>query len=188
MSIVDRYHFTLEQYDRMISGGVFSDEGQRVEFLRGEIVPMSPIGVPHARVVNYLTRWSTQVTSPDEVVVSVQNPILVPPSESAPEPDVVWLRPTQCDGHPRPEDVFLVIEVADSTIRLDTVVKAAIYAEGGIQDYWVVDISSRVVHVYRHIAEQRKYVNITMSRPGDMLSPLAFPQTQLDVEQMFAVL
>jgi Uma2 family endonuclease len=182
------YRFTLEQYERMIDGGVFVEDGQRVEFLRGEIVPMSPIGVPHARIVNYLTRWSASATSPDEVVISVQNPILVPPNDSAPEPDLAWVRPSSGEYHPRPDDIFLIIEVADSTIRLDTVVKAAIYAEAGIEDYWVVDISSRVVHVHRRIAEGRKYSTINMSRPGDVLRPLAFPQAELDVERMFAIL
>jgi Uma2 family endonuclease len=186
-SLVDRYHFTLEQYDRMISAGVFAEDEQRVEFLRGEIVPMSPIGTPHWRIVNYLNRWSTTVTSPEEVEVSVQNPVFIPPSESAPEPDLAWLRAKKYDDQAQPEDVLLIIEVAESTIRLDTVVKAAIYAEGGIADYWVVDIPSRVVHTFRHIV-QNKYLNINMARPGELLSPLAFPEAQLDIERMFGIL
>jgi Uma2 family endonuclease len=136
---------------------------------------------------NYLTRWSTSVTSPEEVEVSVQNPVFVPQSNSAPEPDLAWLRAKKYEDHATPEDVFLVIEVAESTIRLDTVVKAAIYAEGGITDYWVVDIASRVVHVHRQIA-QSKYLSISMSRLGDKLSPLAFPQAELDIERLFAIL
>lgn len=179
--------FTLGEYERMMNAEVFAEDERRVEFLRGEIVPMSPIGVPHARIVNYLNRWSMEVTLPDDVVISVQNPILVPPSISAPEPDVVWVKPTDSDRHPLPEDIHLVIEVADSTIRIDTIVKAGIYAEGGIQDYWVVDLSSRVVHVHRDIVQNR-YLNIHMARPGDRLSPLAFPQAELDIERMFNIL
>jgi Uma2 family endonuclease len=179
--------FTLDEYERMMNAEVFVEDQRRVEFLRGEIVPMSPIGVPHARIVNFLNRWSTEVTSPEDVVVSVQNPILVPPSTSAPEPDVVWVKPTDSDRHPLPEDIFLVIEVADTTMRIDTIVKAAIYAEGGILDYWVVDLSSRVVHIYRDVV-QGKYLSINMARPGDRLSPLAFPQAELDIERMFNIL
>jgi Uma2 family endonuclease len=148
---------------------------------------MSPIGAPHWRLVNFLTRWSTSVTSPDEVEISVQNPVFVPHTESAPEPDLAWLRAKKYERQVTPEDVLLIIEVAETTVRLDTVVKAAIYAEGGIQDYWVVDVSSQVVHVYRDIV-QSKYLNINMARRGDLLSPLAFPQAELDIERMFAIL
>ena len=100
---------------------------------------------------------------------------------------LAWLRAKKYEDHATPEDVFLVIEVAESTIRLDTVVKAAIYAEGGITDYWVVDIASRVVHVHRQIA-QSKYLSISMSRLGEKLSPLAFRQAELDIERLFAIL
>jgi Uma2 family endonuclease len=184
MSTVTR--FSLKQYERMIEGGVFEDD-RRLEFLRGEIVPMSPIGIPHARIVNYLTRWSINSTSRDEVEVSVQNPILVPPNDSAPEPDLAWIRPQQYTRHPTPADIFLVIEVSDTTLTRDTIDKASIYAEGGIADYWVVDLPSRVVHVHRDPLADR-YATITMVRPGEQLSPLTFSKAVLDIGQMFRTL
>ena len=178
--------FTLEQYEKMMDAGVFAGADQRrTELLRGEIVPMSPIGTPHWRMVNILTRWSANVTSEDEVEISVQNPITVPPSDSAPEPDLAWLKAKPYTEHVRPEDVLLVIEVADTTLRFDTSDKAAIYAEGKIADYWVVDLVSEVVHVHRDPIDGQ-YRTITMARQDDELSPLACPDAVLKVGEAFA--
>lgn len=182
MNIVSR--FSVAQYERMIEAGVFVDDERRLELLRGEIVPMSPIGVPHAKIVNFLTRWSISVTQPEQVEVSVQNPVLMPLSESVPEPDLAWLRPTNSPRHPLPEDIYLIVEVADSTMQRDAVDKAEIYAESGVSEYWVVDIAQRVVHVYRDVIASR-FASITMFRSGDLLSPLAFPNGVLEISAMF---
>ena len=180
--------FTLEQYEKMMDAGVFAGPDQRrLELIRGEIVPMSPIGTPHWRMVNILNRWSAKVTSEDDVEISVQNPITVPPNDSAPEPDIAWLKAKPYTSHVRPEDILLVIEVADSTVRFDTVEKAAIYAEGGIKDYWVVDLASEVVHVHRDPIDGQ-YRTITMARKDDEILPLEYPQAVLNVGEAFGKL
>lgn len=186
MSVITQ--FTLDQYQRMIEAGVFDEaEYRRLELLRGEIVPMSPIGVPHFRMVNILNRWSTSSTSSDEAEVSVQNPIFVPPNHSAPEPDLAWLRAKDYTGYPLPEDVLLVIEVADTTLRKDTDVKAAIYAEGGVVDYWVVDLVGEVVLVHRD-PRDGQYRAITTAHGDDEISPLSHPSAVLNVGETFAKL
>lgn len=180
--------FTLQQYEKMMDAGVFAGpDERRMELIRGEIIPMSPIGTPHWRMVNVLNRWSANVTSEDDVENSIQNPITIPPNDSAPEPDVAWLRAKQYTEHVRPDDVLLVIEVADSTLRFDTTDKAAIYAEGKIEDYWVVDLVSEVIHVHRDPIDGQ-YRTINMARKDDELSPLAFPDAVLKVGDAFAKL
>ena len=186
MSVLTK--FTLEQYEKMMEAGVFDgSEHGRLEFLRGEIVPMSPIGVPHARMVNILTHWSVKKVDENEVLVSVQNPILLPPNDSAPEPDLAWVRVNKSDRHPQPNDIFLIIEVADTTLRLDTTTKATLYAEGGITDYWVIDLISEVVHVHRDPIDGQ-YRTITMARKDDEVSPLAYPEAVLNVGEAFSKL
>ena len=186
MSVVTK--FTLQQYEKMMDAGVFAGpDERRLELLRGEIVPMSPIGTPHWRMVNVLTRWSANVTSEQDVEISIQNPITIPPNDSAPEPDVTWLKAKQYTEHVRPDDVLLVIEVADSTLRFDTTDKAAIYAEGKIKDYWVVDLVSEVIHVHRDPIDGQ-YRTITMARKGEELSPLACPAAVFNVGDTFAKL
>lgn len=185
MSIVTR--FTLTQYERMVEAGVFSEEERRFELLRGEIVPMSPIGVPHWRTVNFLNRWSVDNTDAQQIEVSVQNPIGLPGSDSAPEPDIAWLRAKAYTAYARPAEVLLVIEVADTTMQKDTVLKAALYAEAKIADYWVVDLAGQVVHVHRD-PRQGRYATITMARVGASLSPLCAPEANLDLAAMFGQL
>jgi len=109
--------FTVKEYDRMSESGVLAD-GERVELIRGEIIKMSPIGRRHAACVIRLSDVFTRKLG-DRILLSVQNPLALD-NTSKPEPDVVLLkRKSDCyeSGLPQPADVFLLIEVADSTVE-----------------------------------------------------------------------
>jgi Uma2 family endonuclease len=144
-----RRQFTLEQYHQMIAMGVLP-EGDRVELIDGEILEMAAIGSKHSAQVNRLNRLLSQELD-DDVLVSIQNPIELGP-RSEPEPDVVLLR-WRADyyesSHPQASDVYLVIEVSDSTIDFDRTVKALLYARSGIVEYWLVNLAIAAIEVYR---------------------------------------
>ena len=171
---------TLAEYDRMIQSGVF-DHGKRrrLEFIRGEIREMTPIGSPHEEVVDRLNRWSVKNLPEERVRVRVQNSIGLPELESAPEPDIAWVAErTYWRGRPTAADVLLVVEVADSSLSYDRGEKADLYAQAGIVDYWVVSIPGREIEVHRDPQDGR-YRSLETYRGEDEIRPLAMPELTL---------
>ena len=144
-----RHPITAEEYLRMGEAGVFAPDA-RLELIEGEIIDMAPIGPPHAGIVARLNRWFVE-RAQGRAVVFPQNPI-VASQLSVPQPDLLLLHPRADDytrAHPRPADVFLAVEVADSTLRFDMRTKMPLYARCGFPEAWVVDVAARVVHVHR---------------------------------------
>ena len=178
MSTIAR--LTLEEYDRMIQRGVFDQRKQRrLEFIRGEIRDMTPIGSPHEEVVARLTEWSIGSLPEEEARVRVQSSIGLPELESAPEPDVAWVAPrSYWSGRPTAADVLLVIEVAQSSLSYDRGDKAELYAEAGIADYWVVNLPERTIEVRREPTADG-YQSVVTYRGDDDVRPLAMPNLLL---------
>jgi len=173
-------HLTLAEYDRMIERGVFDQRRcSRLEFIRGEIREMTPIGSLHEVVVDELTEWSIQNLPPGRAWVRVQNSIGLPSLESAPEPDLAWVaRRDYSRSRPTAEDVLLVIEVAESSLPYDCGEKAELYAAAGIADYWVVNLLERRVEVRRDPAGGR-YRMLHTCTGDEELRPLAVPEVVL---------
>ena len=169
--------FSLAEYDRIVETGAL--DRRRLELIRGEIRDMAPIGSPHEHAVDVLTRWSTRSVSEEQACIRVQNSIGLVELESVPEPDFAWVSPrSYAQGRPQSSDVFLVIEISDSSLSYDRGDKAAMYAEAGIADYWVVNLRDRVVEVYRD-PQSDGYRNVTVYRDNDEVRPLAFPEAAL---------
>lgn len=178
--------FSINEYERMINAGVFDTRrGHHIELIRGELREMFPINFDHATIVDYLTRWSVQSVSADRATVRIQQPISCPDDEAVPQPDVSWIKPIKRRPWPLPEDVLLLIEVADSSLVADQTEKAAIYAEAGIADYWIVNIPDECVEVRRD-PSPTGYRNTTTYRSGQQVHPLNFPAVKLNVEELFA--
>ena len=177
---------TLAMYDRMIAAGVFDPaEAHRVELIGGDLQMMSPIGDRHADAVAFLTRWSSQQADPSRMLVWVQNPLAIPGSESAPQPDIAWVTLRRyADRRPLPEEVSLLIEVADTSLEFDTSVKASLYAAAGIADYWVVDLVSRAVIVFRE-PRSGSYESRSTHRGDQLVRPLARPEAALSPAELF---
>ena len=111
----------LTQYAKTLAEAEGWDEDTRVELLDGEVVWMSPINDPHAGCVNRLNRLFSRRYTDDVALVSVQNPIRID-SYDEPQPDVALLRPRADDyatATPTPTDTLLLVEVSDSTLRID---------------------------------------------------------------------
>lgn len=144
--------FTVDEYHRLAEAGVLTED-DRVELLDGRIITMSPIGSAHLHCVNRLVDLFAErlyTLSPRRACLSVQNPVRLS-LHSEPEPDVVLLRPDASqDRTPIPDDVLLVVEVADTTLAYDRTVKQKHYAAAGIPEYWVVDLNAETVIVHRN--------------------------------------
>ena len=174
---VPRRLFTVDEYYEMARVGILKPD-ERVELLDGEIVRMDPIGSPHAWCVKRLTRVFAR--SEDRFIVSVQDPLRLN-DHSEPEPDIVLLQfDTPEDRHPEPQDVLLVIEVADSSIRMDRRRKLAMYSRAGIFEYWIVDLNAGRIEVYRDPARSR-YRSVTLLGRGEAVSPICALDLVVDV-------
>ena len=173
-------HLTLAQYDRMIAAGVFDQrQRRRLEFIHGEIRDMNPIGSRHEEIVDRLAAWSFAHVPEDKVRVRIQSSIGLPATHSAPEPDVVWVvQRDYSGGRPVAENVLLVIEVAESSLAVDTGEKADLYAAAGIPDYWVVDVAGERIEVRREPVSGR-YQSVSTFSGGDDLRPLRMPEVSL---------
>ncbi|MBO1437039.1 Uma2 family endonuclease [Meiothermus sp. CFH 77666] len=176
------HRFTLEQWHRMREAGILTED-ERLEFVDGQVVEMSPVNRPHASCVKRLLQaFSLQLG--DRVIVSVQDPLLVGTDEFY--PDVVLLKPRPDFYHDKDasaEDALLVVEVADTSLATDQGLKASKYAAGGVVEYWVVDLNGARVWVYRE-PKNGVYTRIQALEGSAYLTPLALPSVQLTVEQV----
>jgi Uma2 family endonuclease len=180
--------FTVAEYERMAEVGILGPH-ERVELIRGEIVEMSPIGARHIAFVTNLTHLLVR-SFDRRARVSVQSPVVVA-DDSMPQPDLVLLRLRQ-PSHPpykvaraTRDDVQLLVEVAESALRYDRIVKLRLYAEVGVPEYWIVDCEAEAVEVYRDPAAPgyRSVEHITGDRA---VSPLAYPDVALRLADIFA--
>jgi len=180
---LNTFRLNISQYHQMSEAGIFS-ENDKVELINGEIIEMSPIGRRHTACVNRLNSVFSQLLG-KKVIVAVQNPILLN-NLSEPEPDIALLKPRTDfyeSGHPQPQDIFLLIEVADSSLEYDRDVKIPLYASSGITEVWLVDIYQQVIIVYRYPSENGYRDIQTLSR-GEKLSISAFPENNLFVDDI----
>jgi len=175
MSTIAR--LSLTEYDRIIEAGVFERRGRRrLEFIRGELREMNPIGSQHETIVDRLTEWSFESLPKGAVWVRVQNSIGLPGLDSAPEPDLVWVaRRDYSHGRPNANDVLLIIEVAESSLAFDSGEKADLYAAAGIPEYWVVDVVGQSIE-FRRDPVDGCYRNLRTYSHDDELRPLRMPQ------------
>jgi Uma2 family endonuclease len=179
-----RYRFCVDDYHRMAEAGILNEDSA-VELIEGEIVQMSPIGAPHLWCVATLTQLLAPAVMGD-AIVSVQNPIRID-EHSEPEPDIALVLPSAAahrDRPPSPEDVLLVIEVADSSLRYDREVKVPLYSRAGIPEVWLIDLTSNTV--FRYVEPRTgTYRRVELYQQGDVLSPSALPSETISVGDLF---
>jgi Uma2 family endonuclease len=182
-SDLPRRRFTVDEYYEMARAGILCAD-ERVELLEGEIIEMAPIGDPHVGCVIRSGKVLT-IRLGDRADVSIQNPVRLT-SGSEPVPDIAVLRP-RSDGYSLakalPDDVHLLIEVSDTTLRYDRGRKLAVYAASGIPEVWIVDLNGARILIFRH-PEGRSYAEEIVVKRGGTLSPLAFPDLVLQAEEI----
>jgi Uma2 family endonuclease len=179
------YKFTTEEYQLMGKAGILHPEA-RVELINGEIIVMSPTGLKHSVVINRLTRFL--VKKIDEAgIVSVQNPFRIP-DYSEPQPDILILRPRDdfyANKFPIPEDILLLIEVADSSLRYDQTIKLSLYAEHRIPEYWIVNLERDILEIYRQ-PQNKSYLKQTLiDNPQVTFAPIAFPEITMTLKDIY---
>jgi Uma2 family endonuclease len=179
-----RRKFTVQQYHKMVDSGILT-ENDRVELIGGEIIEISPIGTKHTACVNRLVNLLVQLLG-KMVIVAAQNPVNLN-YNSEPQPDVVLLKPRDDfyeNAHPQPEDIFLLIEVADSTVIYDREEKIPLYAQANITEFWLVDINAQVVEVYQQLTAAG-YQQMQKFTSGQTLSILGFPDINITINEIF---
>ncbi len=172
--------FDVDEYLEMVKAGVLLKE-DRIELIDGKIIVMAPIGDSHV----FGTDWLTMILAPlfaGLAIVRIGGPIYLN-DRSAPQPDVTVVRifHTVEEAHSRPDDVYFVIEVADSSLAYDTGAKLARYAAAGIPEVWVANLRIREVTAYADPSGS-EYSSATTYRSGDSISPRAFPDVAVTIE------
>ncbi len=177
---VTRRKFDVAEYYRLAEAGILHED-DRVELIEGEIVRMVPIGSEHGGAVNRLTYALIRAVG-DRGVVTVQNPLRLS-DLSEPQPDLLLARPRDdfySARHPLPEDVLLLVEVSNSSLRYDREVKLPLYARHGIPEVWILDLAARAVEVHRRPAGEG-YAEVSRAAPGDVIEPPSLPGLRVPV-------
>jgi len=183
MNLLDIRLLTVQEYHRMAEIGIF-DEDERVELLAGQIVKMPAKGTAHGAAVKR-TEKLLENRLGNRVLVRLQDPVRLN-DYSEPEPDIAVVVPDPLyyeDHHPTPSEVYLIIEVADTTLRTDCGIKATLYAQSGIADYWVLDVNNRQLHVFREPSQDGYQSRVILGDDGS-ISPLQFPDISFMVGEM----
>ena len=179
--------FTREEYHKMSSLGFF--EGCRTLLLDGVVFEVRRQGNWHSVTLGLVENALLSVFLRGRYWIRSQCPLDLPDGRSEPKPDIAVAPGIPDDYTAHPSTALLVIEVADSSLRLDRR-KAHAYASAGVEDYWIIDIAGHHVEVYRHpVAHPRepmghRYDRIEVLRPGETISPLAAPQATVAVADL----
>jgi Uma2 family endonuclease len=184
--------WTIAEYHQLVATGILDDK--RVELLEGIIVDMPPEGMPHAVYCTESVQYLRDLLG-NRATVREAHPITLP-NDSEPEPDIAIVRaPSRqyLDHHPYPADIFWLIEYANSTLKKDLNDKKRVYAEAGIEEYWVVNLHASELIVFRDLSIPQgggsvndTYQSETIFATGN-ISPLSFPDLQINVSKLFTI-
>lgn len=160
--------FTVAEYYKMAEVGILAPDA-RVELINGEIIEMSPIKSNHA---GHVRRFSTLLNEIllRKVIIDSQNPLHIN-AYSEPQPDIMvlkWSPDFYTSRHPKPEDVYLLIEVADSSLRYDRETKLPLYAQAGVTEVWIVNLKKRCIEQY-HQPKNDKYALHEVAQEEEVL-------------------
>jgi Uma2 family endonuclease len=180
-----RRRFTVEEFEAMVRTGILGQD-ERLELIYGEILEMSPVENPHGACVANLTERLI-LGLRQRAVVWTQGSVRVE-RHSMPQPDIALLRRRSYIRRgtgPSTADMMLVVEVADTSLRYDRLVKQRLYAEAGVPEYWIVDVNGEGLEVYREPGPGGYRQVQRVPREGT-IAPLAFADVVLAVADIFA--
>lgn len=184
-SLPHKHLITVDEYYRMAEVGLLAPDA-RVELIEGEIIDMPPIGMDHAGVVNLLNHLFVLALD-KRAVVQPQAGVRLD-LRSEPQPDLAILAPRDDfyrGKHPEPEDVLLLVEASDSTLRYDRDVKMPLYARHGIPELWIVDLQHNEVHFFRR-PHAGQYLDHTVIREPCTARLAGLPGVVVDLSGLFA--
>lgn len=180
--------FSISEYHKIGENGILKDE--HVELIEGVIIEMSPKGTKHSAIVSKLSTPFYELVLQDKVLLRVQDPVVLS-NDTEPEPDLALVKPpvdAYMEQHPHSDDVWLLIEVSDTTLERDREIKLPIYAVSCIPEVWIVNLVEDIIEVYREpilLADGTGIYKIQMSFvEGDEVSPQAFPDTKIAIGEI----
>lgn len=175
--------WTVEDYHQMLAAGILAE--RHVELLNGEIVEMTPEGEVHAYASDEAGEYLIYLLG-TRAKVRQAKPITLPQSNSEPEPDISIVQRRGRDyqeHHPYPENIFWLIEYSDSSLSKDLDVKIKVYAAAGIIEYWVINLQTKQLIVFRSPTIEGYQSQITLTQ-GE-INPLAFPMLAVSITRLF---
>ena len=188
MTLATAKRFTITEYHRLADLDFFTED-DRVELIKGEIIKMAAKGKAHSVCNTRLYRELFKLLE-EKATIRGQEPIII--NDSEPEPDLTIVKNTPDDyflNHPIPSDIFLIIEVADSSLKYDQEVKLSLYAEAGISDYWIFNLI--VYHLecysepYQDLQGKFGYRHKSIILPNESVKLPSFPELILDLTKVF---
>jgi Uma2 family endonuclease len=183
---IARRKFTTKEYHRMAEAGILQPD-ERVELIEGDVVEMAPIRSRHAACVMRLSSLINRRAG-DIALVNPQNPVFLR-EHSEPQPDISILRPREdfyATGHPRPDDILLVVEISDTTLEYDRGRKVPLYARANVPEVWLVDLNDARIEVYRE-PEIGGYRQVSVITGDQLLSPQSLPQLSVTPREILGV-
>ena len=175
--------FTVDEYYRMLEVGILRED-DRVELIQGEILPMSPKSILHVAGVRRASKKLEKLLG-NRAFVRAQEPIHLDDA-SEPEPDVVVAQPSKTDyedHHPTPPELYLVMEVADSSFAKDRDRKAPVYAQAGIIQYCILNVRDRELEEYCE-PSPRGFRRVRVYAAHERFSLVAFPEVEIKVADL----
>lgn len=175
---------TVAEYHQMAEAGILAADEQ-VELLAGHIIQKMPKGPAHSAFCKRIEKL-LESSLGERILVRLQDPIQLNPL-SEPEPDIAIVQPRDDfyeAAHPSPEQVYWLIEIADTTIKRDLGLKADLYAVAGVKDYWVLNLATRQLHIFRE-PQADGYQRQTILQNQQTVSPLQFPDCVVSVAECF---
>jgi Uma2 family endonuclease len=181
-----RKRWTREQCAPLEASGLFEQE--KLELIDGDLISKMGKNRPHVKAFTWMHLWLLETFG--RQFVNAEAPIDVSSGDNPwnePEPDLIVLKRafTTFDSNPQPEDIELVVEIADSSLRFDLTVKAALYARAAIAEYWVLDVAGKRLIAHR-VPEKGAYTSVEAYSENEPIAPLAQPNARFRPADAFA--
>ncbi len=177
---VTTYKWSLAEWHELVESGLL--EGKPVEFLEGEIINMSPEGVPHRHTNHKVVKYLRKLLD-GKAEIYESHPITLDNSEPEPDIAIVRLPETIYDTHhPYPEDIYWLVEISKQTLKFDLEQKATIYARNDIAEYWVIDLVNNKLLV--HTQPSNDSYNRIQELTTGTITPQAFADVAIALDQL----
>ncbi len=181
------HRWTIAAYRKLGETGLFND--MKTMLIHGEVFTMTMPNPPHDVFLGILDDWLRTVFASG---FHVRNQMgFDVGTDNDPGPDLAVVTGARKDYLDRtPTQAFLVVEVADSSLFIDTTTKAELYATAGVADYWVLDLNGRQLHIFRDPVTlpaglgATAYRSHTIHVETDTVSPLGAPTASIRVADL----
>lgn len=171
----EQHRFTLDDVLRMQEAGIL-DEDARVELIDGVLVEMASEGSLHAWLKLQIAKRFSALAG-DAVEVVVDSTLRLAPTY-APDPDLYVYDAALPFSGINGANVGLIVEIAQSTVAKDLTLKAELYAQHGVRDYWVVDVNTDTITIHRDPIDG-VYRDVARHVAEDTVTSLVLPSVSL---------